>query len=321
MADKRSVELLAFNFAIRTFAYRRLPQGLSRALSAFSSFMREYLDSVIKADQCAQYVDDIGIAANTTEQLIKNIRAVFKCIRKTGLKLTLEKCHFGVTQVEILGRTITPDEVAPQDQKVKNFLSKIRFPKSKTQVRKYIGFVNYYQNYIPRLSEKLIAMYELLKADTKIRISEELVNNFKEINASLAEACGLALRQPIAAKQYVLMTDASFRASGYALMIEKKDERKLLCKKKTFAPVAFGSGVFSPAQLKLSIYCKKILAIYHAFFEYSHILWETTIPTLVLTDNRSVTRFFQTKTTPPALWNACDYVLQFIFRIMHVAGS
>ena len=46
-----------------------------------------------------------------------------------------------------------------------------------------------------------------------------------------------------------------------------------------------------------------------------------TIPTLVLTDNRSVTRFFQTKTTPTALWNACEYVLQFEFRIMHVAGS
>ena len=40
MADQRSLEkMLAFNFA-RTFAYRRLAQGLSRALSAFSSFMR-----------------------------------------------------------------------------------------------------------------------------------------------------------------------------------------------------------------------------------------------------------------------------------------
>ena len=89
-ADQRSVKLLAFNFVNRTFAYRRLAQGLSRALSAFSSFKREYLDSVIKADQCAQYVDDFGNAANTTKQLIKNIRAVFKCIRKAGLKLTIE---------------------------------------------------------------------------------------------------------------------------------------------------------------------------------------------------------------------------------------
>ena len=167
----------------------------------------------------------------------------------------------------------------------------------------------------------MIGMYELLKADAKITISEELVDNFKAINASLAEACGLALRQPVAGKQYVLMTDASFRASGYALMIEENDDKKLLSKRKTFAPVAFGSRVFSPSQLKMSIYCKEFLAIYHAFLEYSHILWETTLPTLVLTDNRSVTRFFQTKTTPPALWNACDYVLQFKFRIMHVVGS
>ena len=135
MADQSSVEL-AFNFASRTFAYRRLAQGLSRAISAFSSFMREYLDTVIKADQCAQYVDDIVIAANTTEQLIKNFRAVFKCIREAGLKLTIEKCHFGVTQVEYFDKTITPDEVASQDQQVKNFLSKVCFPKLKKQVQK-----------------------------------------------------------------------------------------------------------------------------------------------------------------------------------------
>ena len=40
--------------------------------------MRDYLDPIIKANQCAQYVDDIGIAVNDTTQLIKNNRAVFK---------------------------------------------------------------------------------------------------------------------------------------------------------------------------------------------------------------------------------------------------
>ena len=37
----------------RTFAYKRLVQGLSKALSEFSSFMREFLDRVIQAVQCA----------------------------------------------------------------------------------------------------------------------------------------------------------------------------------------------------------------------------------------------------------------------------
>ena len=58
-----------------------------------------------------------------------------------------------------------------------------------------------------------------------------------------------------------------------------------------------------------------------AFLEFAHSLWEATKPTIVLTDNKSVTRFFQTKAIPPALWNACDYVLQFNFKIAHIAGS
>ena len=58
-----------------------------------------------------------------------------------------------------------------------------------------------------------------------------------------------------------------------------------------------------------------------AFREFAHILWDATKPTIVLTDKKSVTRFFQTKAIPPALWNACDYVLQFSFTIAHIAGS
>ena len=69
------------------------------------------------------------------------------------------------------------------------------------------------------------------------------------------------------------------------------------------------------------MYSKGILAIYMAFHEFAHILWEATKPTIVLTDNKSVTRFFQTKAIPPTLWNACDYVLQFNFKIAHIAGS
>ena len=41
MAHQRSVEMLAFRFASRTFAYRKLAQGLSRSVSVLSSFMRE----------------------------------------------------------------------------------------------------------------------------------------------------------------------------------------------------------------------------------------------------------------------------------------
>ena len=42
---------------------------------------------------------------------------------------------------------------------------------------------------------------------------------------------------------------------------------------------------------------------------------------IILTDNKTVTRFFQTKIIPPTLWNACDYVMQFNFTIAHIPGK
>ena len=282
-------------------------------LSVFSSFMREYLDPVVKADQCAQYVDDIGIAADNATDHTRNIRAVFKCIRQAELKLTIEKCHFGVIQVELLGRTISPEGISPQARKIKNFLDKLRFPKSKKALQRYLGFVNYYRNYIPRMAEKLNPFYKLLKTEVPINITSELKETFDSVNKALSDECDLVLKQPIPRKQLVLMTNASFRSAGYALMIEDNPDQKIQSKRKTYAPVAFGSKYFSHAQLKMSIYSKQFLPIYMAFLEFAHFLWEATNPTIVLTDNKSVTRFFQANAIPPALWNACDYVLQFNF--------
>ena len=283
--------------------------------------MCEYQDPVVKSHQCAQYVDDIGIAANNATDLTGNIRAVFKCICQTGLKLTFEKCHFGVRQVEFLGRTISPEGISPQARKIQNIFNKLRFPKSKKALQRYLGFVNSYMNYIPRIAEKLHPFYKFLKTEVPINITSELKETFDSVNKALSDACELALKQPIPGKQLVLMTDASFRSAGYALMIEDNPDQKIQSKRKTYAPVAFGSKTFSPAQLKMSIYSKEFLAIYSAFLEFAHILWEATKPTIILTDNKSVTRFFQTKAIPPALWNACDYVLQFNFKIALIAGS
>ena len=117
------------------------------------------------------------------------------------------------------------------------------------------------------------------------------------------------------------MTDESFRSAGYALMTEINSDQKVQSKRKTYAPVSFGSNVFSPSQLKMLIYSKVFLAIYMAFLGFAHILCGAPKSTIVLIDNRSVTASFQTKTILPSLSNACDCVLQFNFKKAHIAGS
>ena len=117
------------------------------------------------------------------------------------------------------------------------------------------------------------------------------------------------------------MPDASFSAAGYAVLIEDDPLEKYTSTKKVFAPVAYGFKTFSPAQLKMSIYAKKFLAIFFAFKEFGHIFWGTPKPVIILTDNKSVTQFVQTKIIPLTLWNACDYVIQFNFTIARIPGK
>ena len=233
----------------------------------------------------------------------------------------MAKCQFGAKKVKFLGRTVSPEGITPQDQKIQNYLQKLTFPKTKKGLQRYIGFVNYYRNYIPRLSEKIALIHDLIKADKPIKITNEIMNSFTSINKSLDNACGLWLKQPMPNRQYVLMADANFKNAGYALMNEENAEEKITSVRKTYAPMAFGSKMFSPSQIKMSIYAKDFLAIYFAFMEYSHILWESTKTVVVLRDNKSVTQFFQTKIIAPALWNACDFVLRFHFTIAQVPGK
>ena len=122
-------------------------------------------------------------------------------------------------------------------------------------------------------------------------------------------------------RQLVLMTDASFTAAGYAILTEDDPNQKFTSVKKSYAPIAYGSKTFTPSQLKMSIYAKEFLAIYYAFKEFGHIFWGTPKPVIILTDNKSVTRFFQTKIIPPPLWNVCDFVIQFNFTIAHIPGK
>ena len=135
------------------------------------------------------------------------------------------------------------------------------------------------------MAEKLSLFYNLLKAAVPINITSDLKETFDSVIKALSDACKLTLKQPIPGKQLVLMTNASFRSAGYALMVEDNSDQIIQSKRKTYAPCAFGSKVLSPAQPEMSIYSKEISAIYRAFLEFAHILRETSKPTIVLTDN------------------------------------
>ena len=126
MADDLSVQLFAFNFGSRTYAYKCLAQGLSKSVTGFSSFIRHYLNPCLAADLCTQFMDDIGSAVNNYQELIPTLKKIFECIRKSGLKLSPKKCEIGTQRMKFLGNVVTPQGVTPGKAKISTFLSKIK---------------------------------------------------------------------------------------------------------------------------------------------------------------------------------------------------
>ena len=74
MANDLSVQLLAFNFGSRTYAYKCLAQGVSKSVTGFSSFIRHYLDPCLAADLCTQFMDDIGSVVYNFDEMIPTLR-------------------------------------------------------------------------------------------------------------------------------------------------------------------------------------------------------------------------------------------------------
>ena len=63
-------------------------------------------------------------------------------------------------------------------------------------------------------------LFKLLTKDDKVLVTPDLLEKVTEINRALDRCCELALKQPLPNKQIAFMTDASFSAAGYAVLIE-----------------------------------------------------------------------------------------------------
>ena len=85
------------------------------------------------------------VVTNNNNKLRNNLREVFQCIRQAGLRLTMIKCQFGVKEVEFLEQTVSPMGVVSRGHTIQTYLQKLKFPRTKKGLERYVGSVNYYR--------------------------------------------------------------------------------------------------------------------------------------------------------------------------------
>ena len=194
-------------------------------------------------------------------------------------------------------------------------------PKSVKQVKRLIGFLQFFRNFNPNLNEHILPFYKLLRKNVVFKVTEEILDSFETLKEKLKTTATQTLRLAKPGLHYVIFCDASYHSSGFVLMIEDYVKNEKGEDVKSYAPVSFGSKVFKTAQLKMPIYCKEFLSFCFALETFSHFIWGSEKPVLILTDNKSLTRFCQAKTIPPSLWSYVDRVTTFNIVVAHIPGK
>ena len=111
------------------------------------------------------YLDDILITGSSEEQHLKNLSEVLKWLQQAGLWLKKEKCEFLATSVVYLGHRINAKGLHPTNDKI-DAISRAPMPKNWTELKAYLGLLNYYNKFMPNLATELAPLYQLLHKGT-----------------------------------------------------------------------------------------------------------------------------------------------------------
>lgn len=301
-----SREKTAFSVPSGHFQYAKMPMGLVNSPATFNKLMRKLIHGL---DNVVHFVDDVLVFSVSWEEHLANIRSLLNRVRESGLKLKPSKCCVGFSIVRYLGYTVGQGELQTDPEKVDK-IRKASVPKSKKQVRAFLGLLGYYRKFIPGFSDMALPLTEL----TKKRSPEKIV--WKEIHQHSFDAlkdclCTKPILQlPDLSKPFVLRTDASDTGLGAVLL---QDHDGMLC------PVSYASKKLLDRECKYSTVEKEGLAIVFGMQKFKNYLYGKEF--VLETDHRPLS-FIQTmKHTNTRVLRWSLFLQNYRYNIAHIKGS
>ncbi|GAA5830263.1 hypothetical protein JCM3770_002640, partial [Rhodotorula araucariae] len=236
------------------FEWTVMPQGLCNAPATHQARVNEALRHLIGVC-CEAFVDDIIIYSDTLEEHEKNCRAVLSALREAGLYCSAKKTDLFTTRAEFLGHVISRAGLEADRSKVEKILNWPQ-PKTVTQVRGFLGVVQYLRKFIPSLAEHTAVLTPLTR---KGLTSIEAMWNTREQKAFAAVkriVTSLPVLKPLDQDSEApiwLMTDASKVGVG-AVLLQGPDW-------KTASPCGFYSRQYITAEKNYPTHEQELLAI------------------------------------------------------------
>ena len=125
------------------------------------------------------YLDDILITGKSNVEHLFNLSAVLCRLSAAGMKLKSDKCSFLLQEVKYLGHKITGKGLQPTAEKVQAIVDAPQ-PTNVTQLKSFLGMLNYYGKFLPNLSTCLAPLFKLLQRQICWNWGHEQEEAFKQ---------------------------------------------------------------------------------------------------------------------------------------------
>lgn len=252
--DKESRKLCTFATPFGSYQFNRLPFGLSTAPEIFQKKNEENFSDI---PNVLTYIDDILIYGKDKIAHDETLEKVLSRARELNIKFNENKIQLEQGEIDYLGHRFTADGIYPSTERV-NAIKSLNYPKSKKELQKFLGMINYVRSFIPNLAEITTPLRLLLKKNVIFKwemIHSNCIDSIKNILTSPQVLKPFNEKMPI-----VIQTDASQNGIGCCLL-------------QNGSPIAYASRSMSETEQRYAQVEKELLAIIYSCRKFHYFIY------------------------------------------------
>ena len=189
-----SREVTTFTTHAGLFRYKRLVFGICSVPELYQHVIDQVLHSA-GCTGCQNISDDIVVYSTDVAEHDERLKKVLHTLKERGLTLNKKKCVFRMKEIEFMGHLLLAKGIGPTESQVKA-LQEARETTDSSEVRNFLGLVNFSAQFISGLATKAEPLRRLTQKNTHFVWGKDQRKAFEELKNSLTDVDTLAYFNP-----------------------------------------------------------------------------------------------------------------------------
>lgn len=252
--------------------------------------------------------DDIIVHGKDQETRDRNLDAALERISQAGLTLKPDKCQFKMSELIFVGILMSEKNIGPTKAQVEA-VANTRELHSASEVRSFLGMVNFSAWFIPNHAAVSEPLKQLTKKSTVFKFGDEERRSFNKLKEAITKCGTLAYYDPNVKTQVV--TDASSVGLG-AVLVQKLAG--------VWVAICYASCSLTDCEKRYAKTVKEALGVVRGCEKFHQYLYGMDHFELV-TDHKALEQIYGPRSRPCACIERWVFHLQpYLFTVRHIPG-